>query len=451
MIGQMLLKRYCVISFLGDGSTGSVYLARDRNESRIVVVKVMHPHVAADPAYRKFLQSEVESLTRLRHANVVELYDVSLAESDRPCLVMEFIPGVTLEALLKRHGRLPLAQAARLLNPLCRALDAGHAFGITHRDLKPANLMVIDPDTPRETLKVMDFGFSQQAARPHLSLDRLLGSNEFTTYGTPLYLPPECARGDEIDPRADLYSVGVILYELLTGTPPFNHREVEALVTAHMQEPPPRFASRWPGLQIPAEVEKVVRWCLSKFPIERPQSAKELLEAFSKASGLPFDPAGFAEARPLQPATSISDSPRPASWNDPAVLRESFDAWMPEPIAILKIRGFVDDHRGEIITSAPGHIYVRFRSTASEPAGKPVASLWTLLGGKPSLGKVATAPSEVIDMHLLLSKKGSVPSARIELQVIARRGDGGANGGNNDWRSRAHELLKNLSAYLMAK
>src|SRR5581483_850795 len=137
-----------------------------------------------------------------------------------PCLVMEYVPGLTLESLLARNRVLEPVRAGRLLGYFCHALQAAHDAGIIHRDLKPANLMVQNPGTPAESLKVMDFGFAGFAAKPHIQLAELTGRGPISALGTPAYVSPEMIRGDRVDGRSDLYSVGVILYELLTGRLP---------------------------------------------------------------------------------------------------------------------------------------------------------------------------------------------------------------------------------------
>src|ERR1700722_7954754 len=158
MIGSVFLKQYQAISLLGQGSMGKVFLARHLTNQDVVVVKVMDRQRAQEPAFRQFFDIEMESLTQLRHPCIVSLLDSDFHDPSGPCLVMEFIPGITLAKLLERHKQLPPEQISRLLIPLCRALEFGHRRQITHRDLKPDNLMVLDPDTPTETLKVMDFG-----------------------------------------------------------------------------------------------------------------------------------------------------------------------------------------------------------------------------------------------------------------------------------------------------
>src|SRR3954453_14966257 len=148
MVGRGFLGRYEAIRQLGEGGMGCVYLARQTDLGRQVVVKVMHDHVAADPKFRERFQRETLLMARFQHPYVVTLYDASLNDPQGPCIVMEYIKGITLDTLLHRNGRLNPARISRLLTQLCEALQAAHAQGIVHRDLKPSNLMVCDPDTP---------------------------------------------------------------------------------------------------------------------------------------------------------------------------------------------------------------------------------------------------------------------------------------------------------------
>src|SRR6059058_2301193 len=220
MVGRIYLGRYETVRLLGEGGMGRVYLARQIDLGRQVVVKVMHDHIASDPKFRERFQRETLLMARFQHPYAVTLYDASLSDPQGPCIVMEYIRGVTLDALLQRNGRLSPARAGRLLGQLCEVLQAAHGEGIIHRDLKPANLMVVDPDTPYEKVKVMDFGLAKLVDAPSLR-DANASSPEFAV-GTPAYICPEQVRGEPMDHRGDLYSVGVILYELLTGKLPFN-------------------------------------------------------------------------------------------------------------------------------------------------------------------------------------------------------------------------------------
>src|SRR5215475_12755028 len=161
MIGRVFLSRYEAIRLLGEGGMGRVYLARQLDLGRQVVVKIMHDHIAADPKFCERFQRETLLMARFQHPFAVTLYDASLNDPQGPCIVMEYVRSVTLDALLERNARLTSMRVGRLLGQFCEVLQAAHAEGIIHRDLKPANLMVVDPDTPYEKIKVMDFGLAK--------------------------------------------------------------------------------------------------------------------------------------------------------------------------------------------------------------------------------------------------------------------------------------------------
>src|SRR5438094_8973788 len=222
MASRIFLGRYEAIRLLGEGGMGRVYLARQLDLGRQVVVKVMHDHIAADPKFCERFQRETLLMARFQHPYAVTLYDASLNDPQGPCIIMEYIRGVTLDTLVKRNSRLSAARVGRLLGQICEVLQAAHAEGIIHRDLKPSNLMVVDPDTPYEKIKVLDFGLAKLADTTN-SMQITEDNTEFAI-GTPGYMCPEQARGEEMDHRGDLYSIGVIVYEMLTGRLPFAGR-----------------------------------------------------------------------------------------------------------------------------------------------------------------------------------------------------------------------------------
>src|SRR5262249_16936535 len=182
---------------------------------------------------------------------------------------------------LQTNSRLTPARAGRLLYQLCEVLQAAHGVGIVHRDLKPANLMIVDPDTPYELLKVMDFGLAKMLTPDQYA--KITQTHTEFAVGTPGYMCPEQARGDEMDGRGDLYSVGVILYELLAGRLPFAVRSTMDLLLAHVTEDPPPLTFESNDLEVPPAVEEVVRRCLAKNPEDRPRNARELAELYEAA------------------------------------------------------------------------------------------------------------------------------------------------------------------------
>ncbi len=181
---DLFLGRYVSLGFLGKGNMGQVWLAHPLGQpERRVVVKVMHPTIATQPRFRQLFEREIQSMTKLRHPYVVQLLDSSSNDPQGPCLVMEYVPGITLEALLEKQRRLAVGHVGLLLGFLCHALEAAHAVGIVHRDLKPANLMVVGADTLDESLRVMDFGLAQFAGKPHFTAERLAGAAQTTASG----------------------------------------------------------------------------------------------------------------------------------------------------------------------------------------------------------------------------------------------------------------------------
>jgi serine/threonine-protein kinase len=281
MQGRVFMGRYETIRQIGEGGMGRVYLARQIDLGRQVVVKVMHDHIAADPKFRERFTRETLLMARFQHPYAVTLYDASLNDPQGPCIVMEYIRGVTLDALLLANSRLNPARVGRLLYMFCEVLHAAHTVGIIHRDLKPANLMIVDPDTPYEVLKVMDFGLAKPLGAD--VVQKVTVTNTEFAVGTPGYMCPEQARGEEMDNRGDLYSVGIILYEVLTGQLPFSGRSTMDVLLAQATEDPPPFSLVARDHGVPETVEQVVQMCLAKSPADRPRNARELNELYEAA------------------------------------------------------------------------------------------------------------------------------------------------------------------------
>src|SRR5438132_1274681 len=198
MIGRVFQGRYEATRLLGEGGMGRVCLARQLDLGRQVVVKVMHDHVAADPLFCERFQRETLLMARFQHPYAVTLYDASLNDSQGPCIIMEYIRGVTLDTLLQRNGRLSPERVGRLVGQLCEVLQAAHSEGIIHRDLKPANLMVVDPDTPYEKIKVMDFGLA--TLLDPTTLKKMTDTNAEFCVGTPGYMCPDKVRCVDVSP-----------------------------------------------------------------------------------------------------------------------------------------------------------------------------------------------------------------------------------------------------------
>jgi serine/threonine-protein kinase len=432
MLGRIFLGRYEAIKLLGEGGMGRVYLAKQTDLGRQVVVKVMHDHIAADPKFRDRFQRETLLMARFQHPHVVTLFDASLNDPQGPCIVMEYIRGITLDTLLHRNNRLSPARAGRLLGQLCEALQAAHQEGIVHRDLKPANLMVVDPDTPYEKIKVMDFGLAKMVdANPMAYQKKVTDTGADFAVGTPGYISPEQVRGDEIDHRSDLYSVGVILFELLTGRLPFTGDETMDVLLAHATEPPPTFASLGASSWVPPAIEAVVQSCLAKNPAERPGSARELAERYEAVlMGAVAETTDLAEEAPAEETqTALPTTPLPPF--DPHVVIHRMEAWMPESIATFKLRGFVQDFGGEVLECEPGMIRVRLGNKNGS---------WFGMGRK-----------GIVDLELVLERSNQIQQNLLNITVKMRSPDQSsvASAASAAWRSRCTQIFCELRAYLV--
>ncbi len=387
MIGQLALGKYQLLSLLGSGSNAEVFLAEPvRYPGFRVVVKRIHDHVVAHPKFRQLFEAEVTSMANFAHPYAVRFLEASLDDPIGPCLVMEYVPGITLEEYLQELRVLEVEQVGRLLGYLCHALQAAHDAGIIHRDLKPANLMVVNAGTPEESIKVMDFGFAGFADKPHIQLAELTGHGPVHAMGTPGYVSPEMIRGDRVDTRSDLYAVGVILFEMLCGRLPFEQQDLNKLLGAHVNEAPPRFHKIGCG-HVPPGVEAAVQLALSKYPNERQQSARELAEMFGHGLAENFweqtAPHDWSPIpKPPSDVVKMLDGQRKRAVADPYRLSHQFEVMIPERLAAAKIRGFVEDVAGQVMTSEPGVIRMR----VGVPRGFKASSA----GGSAILGWIAT-------------------------------------------------------------
>ncbi|HTU19491.1 MAG TPA: serine/threonine-protein kinase [Gemmataceae bacterium] len=453
MLGRVLLGKYRVSRLLDQGGLCKIWLARQLDPAREVVVKVLQESFAGQAKPREFLRREIHILSRFQHANAVGYYDAAPNDPGGPILVMEYLRGLDLCTLLQREGRLLPERAGRLLVQLCDVLGAAHKAGIVHRDIKPGNVMIVHPCTPQETVKLMDFGLAKMASLLYIGADDLLDFSLPAAAGTPEYIAPEQALGQDIDARGDLYSVGVMLYEMLSGHRPFEHTRPEDLLHAHAQEEPPSFADR--GVtHIPAAVEAVVRGCLAKHPDQRPRDAAELLQRYEDALGKRLSVpnrsgVGLLKVRGAPSALPASRAiPRVPSTPMPAVdrhaLRQDFEADMPEAMAMLKLKGFLHDLGSEVVESAPGMIRVRL----GEPeAPKKKSGLFALLDrGSP---KSATVPrSAVTEVELRMARPDLSRPTRLLITLIMRPGDGFITA---SWRTHSQKIALDLKAYLMGR
>ncbi len=269
IIGQEILGQYRVVSKLGRGGMGTVFLAEQPGMHRQVAIKVLHAEVSADPDAARRFHIEAEAAARLASPHIVSVYNFGRLESGELYLAMEFLQGRTLHAELATYGRLALEQVLGLVQQIARGLDEAHRKGVIHRDLKPGNIIVVrGPEG--DVAKLLDFGIAK--------LDAGTATQTQGWVGTPRYMAPEQFTGAAIDARTDIYALGLMTYEMLCGRPPFLSDNPMSYVHSHVYSAVPSMQDVVPGI-VPAAVERVVLSALAKEPGARPHSASAFADA----------------------------------------------------------------------------------------------------------------------------------------------------------------------------
>lgn len=271
------LGQYKLRQRLGSGGMGEVYLAEHQLLKRPCAVKLISAGKASNPATLARFEREVQTIATLSHWNTVEIFDYGITEQGTFYYVMEYLPGLSLQDLVKRHGSLPASRAIYLLDQVCDALHEAHGMGLVHRDVKPANIFSAQRGGFYDVAKLLDFGL----VKPSAGDDNLHITQEGTITGSPLYMSPEQAMGsDEPDARSDIYSLGAVAYYLVTGRPPFEGDKPMKVIVAHLNEtvtPPSQVRG-----DVPADLEQVILRCLDKRPSDRYQAIGELQEALRR-------------------------------------------------------------------------------------------------------------------------------------------------------------------------
>jgi serine/threonine-protein kinase len=343
------LGQYRLIAPLGAGGMGEVYLAEHHMLKRPCAVKLIRPEQAGDPQVLARFEREVQMTARLSHWNTVEIFDYGRTEDGTFFYVMEYLPGLSLEELLRRHGPVPAARVVHLLRQACQALREAHAIGLIHRDLKPGNVFAAERGGLYDVVKLLDFGLVKPLAE--ISSARL--THEGGISGTPLYMSPEQSRGhSDLDARSDIYSLGAVGYALLSGLPPFEGTNPLDVMIAHARDEVRPLS--WFQADVPADLERVVLRCLAKLPEERFQDADSLERALSECEAAgqwtqsdaadwwrEHEPTTATEAEksaaPTLPSPVSSSAERSSAFDSARVKvappRRETIAWTPAPSA----------------------------------------------------------------------------------------------------------------------
>ena len=290
--------RYSYIDSLGSGGMARVLLAHDTVLERDVAIKVLHQQYAEDPEFVERFRNEAQSAAALAHPNIVSIYDLGRAEDETYYIAMEYVSGGTLKELMNRSGKLPAGEVASLGAQVAEALGAAHRRDVIHRDIKPQNVLL----TERGEAKVADFGIAR-------AVSPMSESRTSLVLGTASYMSPEQAEGKPLGPASDLYSLGVVLYEMLTGGLPFEAETPVAMALKQVSETPARPAGIEPS--VPEGLDELVMRLLAKRPADRYQSADEVAEALNlmRGDGSPEFPAVVAPTGDHTPDTGTVDLP----------------------------------------------------------------------------------------------------------------------------------------------
>jgi serine/threonine-protein kinase len=301
LIGRTIDSRYHIDAKVGAGAMGTVYCATRLLIGDLVAVKILHSEQVENPEMLERFRREAQAAARLKHPNAVAIYDFGVSSDGLVYLVMELVEGENLRAFVRRRGPLNLQTAGEIISQACAALDEAHRFNIVHRDIKPDNIVVTTTPTGLR-IKVLDFGI---AKLQDLTVDADHLTQPGAMMGTPHYMSPEQCLGEEIDGRSDIYSLGIVLYEMLTGTVPFNSPTSTAIVVQQVTKAPPSL--RTINNTVTPAVEAVVLRALEKQPQARPQTAGAFMQELTAAI------TGVRITQPVIPDTSqINDVP-PAS------------------------------------------------------------------------------------------------------------------------------------------
>lgn len=316
LVGRTLGGQYRVLSVLATGGMGTVYVAQQLNLDRKVAVKVLRPDAQRDETLVARFRAEAQIISTLRHPNTLKLFDYGATEDGVLYLVTALLEGEPLSTVLKR-GAMPQARVVHILRETLASLAEAHAMGVVHRDLKPGNIFV-EQLGKQELVKVLDFGIAKvspgvQLEGAQVDTHPTDGPPETlagTLVGTPAYISPEQAYARPVDARSDLYSLGVVAYQALTGRLPFEGEAV-AQLAAHAMDPPPAFRTLIPVPEVDERLEQLVLQLLSKRPEDRPQSAEALLEQLdalglglrgSVSGSVSGSASGGAPSQPPEPA-----------------------------------------------------------------------------------------------------------------------------------------------------
>ena len=299
LIGALFAEKYRITEEIGRGGMSIVYRGVHELMKRPVAVKIMQRELSSNAVSVRRFQQEAEAASRLAHPHVITVFDFGVTPTAQPYLVMDLVSGTNFAEILKESGRIPVPRVIKIFRQICDALDHAHQRGVVHRDLKPSNVMLVDTESEPDYAKVLDFGIAKVMASDGEEKRSLTTSGEI--FGSPLYMSPEQCRGAESDQRTDIYSVGVMFYEALTGRPPLCGASYIETIQMQISTPAQPFNTVVPGANIPPVLETIAFKAIAKKPEDRFQSMREFNSALLNAARM----LGLEEADQNAPAQVV--------------------------------------------------------------------------------------------------------------------------------------------------
>jgi serine/threonine-protein kinase len=278
LVGSILDSKYEILSEIGRGGMSIVFKANHQHMDRIVAIKVLQSQLISDQTSTKRFRQEAQAASLLKHANVIGVHDYGIAESTKqPYIVMDHLVGESLSDVIKRNNHVDEKKAVKIFLQACDALEHAHKKGVLHRDLKASNIMLVDEDGKTDIVKVVDFGIAKFMPASGKQPQNLTQTGEI--FGSPIYMSPEQCLGETLDVRSDIYSMGVLMYEAITGVPPLMGETIIDTMKMHVEKKPGSFAQVRPDLKISKDLEAAVFKALEKQAAARFQSMQEFFNA----------------------------------------------------------------------------------------------------------------------------------------------------------------------------
>ena len=283
LIGRTVNDRFKISALIARGGMGKVYRAEQAPLGRVCAIKVLNPNYAGehDPEFHKRFFLEASIASKLTHPNTVTIFDYGRTDDDIYYMAMEYLEGHTLHRAIREAGHFPEERAAHIARQICRALREAHSLGVIHRDLKPANIFLVEHGDESDFVKVLDFGLVKNVSEN--KGEDLTQTGLFM--GSPKYMAPEQIRGDRVDARTDIYALGIILYEMLTGKVPFDRPNSVNILMAHVNEEAPSLHTMNPNIQVSGALEETVTRCMMKDVDQRFRSMDEVLASLKRVGG----------------------------------------------------------------------------------------------------------------------------------------------------------------------